>query len=50
MPRLTLLVPDIIESVLDGRKLAQTTLPVAMKGSPRWGGKSSGRNVHASVR
>ena len=39
--RLTLLAPDIVEAILDGRQAAEATLPAAMKVFPAdWGGTS----------
>ena len=32
--RLTLLAPDIVEAIMDGRQLVDVTLPVLMKGFP----------------
>jgi len=34
LPRLTLLAPEIVEAILDGRQTPGMTLPLAMKGFP----------------
>jgi hypothetical protein len=45
--RLTLLAPDIVEAVLDGRQSADITLPALMKAFPvEWGEQQALRSEH----
>ncbi len=39
--RLTLLAPDIVEAILDGRQPEGMTLPGLLKGGERWSGRGS---------
>jgi hypothetical protein len=46
--RLTLLAPDVVEAILNGRQPAQVTL-AGLSGGLRWDGGSSGPRLHVPI-